>query len=116
MTIKKIYKNSAIGIVIFTLISMVWRDWHMPAGVIAGGLLGLFNLRGMVRSLSELQTSPTPNKTRIMVRSFVRLTLLFAAIILLAAFKAVNLVGLFVGFSVVLFCTVAEGFFSARQQ
>ena len=106
--------NATIGTVVFAAISAATGDWRFPLGVIAGGALGLFNLRGMARGLSELTTTPDP-KARIMAKSLVRLLLLGAAIVVLAVTHAVNLIGLLIGFTVVLTCVVAEGFLSARR-
>lgn len=114
MNLRRIYRNATVGTLVFAALGLVYGGWRFPAGVIAGGVLGMLNLRGMARGLEALTSDPDP-KARIMARSLVRLLALGAVIVLLALTRTVHLVGLLVGFIVVLTCTVTEGFFSTRR-
>lgn len=115
MKINRIYRNAGILLVLAAGASAAGGDWKFPLGVIVGGVLGLLNLRGMVRGLEDLTLVPDP-KASIMFKSLIRLFILSLVIIILAMTRTVHLVGLLVGFTVVLLSTITEGFRTARKE
>ncbi|KKL14254.1 hypothetical protein LCGC14_2517560 [marine sediment metagenome] len=94
------------GIAIAASAALFSRD--LAFGVFVGGLLGLLNVRGLARGITGLDIN-NPRPVRLFFGGAFRLFMLFTAIVLIAMTKKVDLVGLLVGFSVVVFVVVIEG-------
>jgi hypothetical protein len=82
---------------------------------LAGALLAAVNFRGMHRNLQGLMDTDRPT-AKLAVLSVVRLLIIFSVIILLAALRAVDLIGLMVGFTVVVVLVVKEGYSESQRE
>ncbi len=86
---------------------------YIPHSIIIGGLLGLANLRGLVWGIETLLGTARAN-TRLVYLSLLRLGILFLIIIILAAMRLINLIGLVTGLTTVFVVMVYEGIRKAR--
>lgn len=87
---------------------------YIPHSIIIGGLLGLANLKGLVWGIETLLGTQRAN-TRLVYLSLIRLGILFAIIITLAALRLINLIGLVAGLTTVFFVMIFEGLKEAKK-
>lgn len=87
---------------------------YIPHSIIIGGLLGLANLKGLVWGIETLLDTEKAN-TRLVYLSLIRLGILFAIIIGLAALRLINLIGLVTGLTTVFFVMIFEGLKRAKK-
>jgi len=115
MTMGKVYRQSAIVIIPLAVASAFIEPVKLPLGIVAGALLAAINFRGMTKNLQNLLGTERPT-VKLVFLSVVRLTVVFAVIIALAALKLVNLMGLMAGFTIVLVIVVKEGYVASQAQ
>jgi hypothetical protein len=106
--LKGVIKKSIFIILPAAIISAFFEWKRLPAGIIAGGVFGILNLRGLVRSVEGFIGSQKAT-VKIIFLSMTRLFLLFAAIFLLIWFKIINVLGMLFGFTVVFILILYEG-------
>lgn len=126
--IKKIIKQSLFIILPLTALSFL-ADWNsealkgisnfgvpglIPLSLLAGGVIGLANFKGLVWSM-ELMTGNYKAGKKIMVLGIFRLFILFVVITLLAYTRRVNLLALMAGMTIVFIITIKEGLKRARD-
>jgi hypothetical protein len=87
----------------------------IPASILIGGILGILNLKGLAWGIESLLGTHKANVT-LLILNILRLLILFIIITILVAFRLVNLFGLILGMTVVLFILIKEGLKMARQQ
>ena len=87
----------------------------IPASILIGSILGIFNLKGLAWGIESLLGTHKANVT-LLILNVLRLLILFIIITILVAFRLVNLLGLILGMTVVLFILIKEGLKMARQQ
>jgi len=87
----------------------------IPASILIGSILGIFNLKGLAWGIESLLGTHKANVT-LLILNVLRLLILFIIITILVAFRLVNLLGLMLGMTVVLFILIKEGLKMARQQ
>lgn len=121
MELRGLYRKTLLAVVPLSLAAAFIEPVRLPLGILAGGALGLFNLRGLKRGVenllavhAEAGTAPAPTG-RLIVMSFFRLFLLGAVIVLLAISRLVNLIGLLIGFTVVFTLLLFEGLKASRE-
>ncbi len=91
-------------------------EWKkLPLGILTGGLLGILNLRGLVRSVEGLIGSAV-STAKIVLLSMTRLLLLFLAIFVLIKFNLINILGLLSGFTIVFILILIEGVKMSKSQ
>jgi hypothetical protein len=112
--IKGIAKKSFAGVLAAAALSAVAGDRRLTAGIVAGGLLGYFNIKGLAWGVHGLLGSGKATG-RLIFFSMFRLFLLFAALAVLVYLKAVNVFGLLIGFTIVFTALLIEGLKNARQ-
>ena len=117
--IKKIYKHSIIAIIPVAVLSafVEWKfiEWrHMTLGIIAGGVLGLANIKGLAWGIGGLLGSHKSTAMMVFFSLF-RLLLLLIVISLLVYFKLVNIFGIIAGFTVVFIALMIEGLKYSRD-
>ncbi|MEJ2323590.1 MAG: ATP synthase subunit I [Nitrospirota bacterium] len=112
---RRVYKLAALIVIPLALASALIEPVKLPLGIVAGAVLAAVNFRGMHRNLQGLMETERPT-VKLAVLSVVRLLIVFTAIILLAALKAVNLIGLMVGFTVVVVLVVKEGYSESQRE
>ena len=115
MLVDKIYKKAAFIILPMAALSALIEPRHLPIGIIMGGVLGIYNFRGLNRGLANLLGTHRP-AAKLTLMGIGRLLIVFSMIILLAVTGVVNLVGLLVGFTVVLILLLIEGVKASRQE
>jgi len=112
--LKRVIYKSIIIILLCAAISAFYEWKKLPLGIIAGGLFGILNLRGLVRSVEGfINSNILPAKLILM--SFTRLFILFSAIFILLWFKIINVFGLLFGFTVVFVLILVEGMKVAKS-
>ncbi len=104
-----------------------WRNEHLrflglfgnpallPMSIVIGWILGIANLKGLVWGIDSLLGTQRAN-TRLVFLSLFRLGVLFAIIIILAALRLINLLGLLVGMTVVFIVLIIEAIKIAKEQ
>ncbi len=111
----KIYKQAAIIVIPLAIASAFIEPVKLPLGILAGALLATVNFRGMIKNLEGLMGTDRPT-AKLVFMSIVRLVVIFAVIIALAVLKVVNLLGLMVGFTVVVVLVVREGYIASQEE
>jgi hypothetical protein len=127
--IKKIIRQSLFVIIPLSLLSLL-VNWdskglsflrlfgnpnYMTISIILGAITGIANLKGMIWSI-EGMLGTTQGNLKLVLLSLLRLFILFAIIILLAALHLVNLLGLLLGMTVVFIFLIKEGLKMAKEQ
>jgi len=110
---KTVHKYSIILLVILAAASAVIEPRKLPVSILIGGVLGLANFRGMTVGLDALLGTHKP-ALKLMFLNIFRLIIIMTTIIILAALRVVDLLGLLGGFTAVLAVIVAEGLRTAR--
>ena len=106
--LKGVIKKGALIIIPSALISAFFEWKKLPLGIIAGGLFGILNLRGLTKSVKGFMGSGG-STAKIIFMSMTRLFILFTAIFILVWFKIINILGLVFGFTVILVLILIEG-------
>jgi hypothetical protein len=89
-------------LVVMVLLSLLWRSPPVTLGVLAGGLLVIFNYRSMGRSLTHLLNNPLPGAQKgFKINYFFRLAFIGFALYLLIVYAKVHPLALVIGLSVV---------------
>ena len=112
--LKRIYKRAIIILILLALLSAFIEWKKLPYSILIGGILGLINLRGLVKGVYNLIGSYRPT-AKIVISTILRLGLLAVVLILLFALKIVNVFGILIGFSVVFVLIIAEGLRIAKE-
>lgn len=117
--IKRVYKQAVFIILPLALLSAFigWGEdtGKMPLSIIVGGAIGLANLKGLVWGIESLLGTYKAS-TKLVFLSLLRLFILFAIIIILAALRLVNLFGLILGMTVVFALLIKEGLKNAKRE
>jgi hypothetical protein len=104
----RVVKKSLIIILPVAAVSAFFEWKKLPAGIIAGGIFGIMNLRGLVRNVEGIVGSEKA-VVRMVFLSMTRLFILFGAIFLLIWLQVVNVLGMLLGFTVVFVLILVEG-------
>ena len=112
--LKRVIHKSIFIILPCAVISGFYEWKKLPLGIIAGGLFGILNLRGLVRSVEGFINSNMLS-AKLILMSFTRLFILFSAIFILLWFKIINVFGLLFGFTVVFILILVEGMKIAKS-
>lgn len=120
---KRIYRRALIGLAIFAGLSIFlgWREmgaaWRikMPAGVVAGGVLALANLKGLAWGVTGLLGDQKAT-VKLVFFSFFRFMLLMIILLALLKLGLINPVGVLIGLTVVFTVLIMEGLVEARGQ
>ncbi len=102
--IRSIQRTSLIILLPLAAASLLIETRRLPLGILAGGVLGLLNIRAMAWGIQGLLGTQKTGGLMIFF-SQMRMLLLFILLAALAYLKLVNIFGLIAGFTVV-FCTV----------
>jgi hypothetical protein len=113
--VNNIYKKAAFIVIPMAIASVFIEPVKLPLGILAGALLAIVNFRGMIKNLEGLIGTDRPT-VKLVFMSIVRLMVVFAVIIALAVLKAVNLLGLMVGFTVIVVLVVKEGYIESQEE
>jgi hypothetical protein len=111
----KIYRQAALIIIPLAIASAFIEPVKLPLGILAGALLAIINFRGMIKNLEGLIGSDRPT-AKLVFLSIIRLVVIFAIIIALAVLQIVNLLGLMVGFTVIVVLVVRAGYIASQEE
>jgi hypothetical protein len=116
----EIARRNWIILVLFVLLSLLWRSVPITSGVLGGGLLAVAGYQSLYRSLKRMIANPSSGSSvRFRFGYFFRFAALATALFLLIVLAGVNPVGLLVGLSVVIvniFWTTIKRSFLARRR
>lgn len=106
--LKRVIKKGLFIIIPSAAISAFFEWKRLPLGIIAGGLFGILNLRGLTRTVEGFIGTKRPT-AKIIIMSMTRLSILFAAIFILIWLKIINVLGMLFGFTVIFVLILIEG-------
>lgn len=106
--LKRVIKKSIFIVLPALVVSAFIEPRKLPLGIFLGWLFGILNLRALTRNVEGIvgAENATP---RIVILNLVRLLTLFVAIFVLVYYRVVNVIGLLIGFTVVLVTILIEG-------
>ncbi|MBI4698112.1 MAG: ATP synthase subunit I [Nitrospirae bacterium] len=113
--LKGVFKKSIFLVITAAIISAFFEQKKLPLGIIAGGIFGILNLRGVVRSVEGFVGSESPSAGTV-IFNMIRLLMLFAAIFLLVWYKIINIIGLLIGFTIIFILIIVEGIKAAKSK
>lgn len=113
--LKRIYKRAILILLPLSLLSAFIEWKKLPLSILTGGILGLINLRGLVRGVYSLIGTYRPT-AKIVISTIFRLGFLAAVLIILFVLKIVNPFGILIGFTVVFVVILREGYLVAKEQ
>jgi len=113
--IRKIFKKSVVILVPLALISSFLEWKKLPASILAGGILGFLNVKGLAWGVEGLLGSHKATGRMIFFSMF-RLFLLFMILSLLVYLRLVNIFGVLLGFTVIFALVIIEGLRYAKDQ
>lgn len=112
--LKGVIRKSLIIILPAMVVSAFFAGWRLPTGIMAGGVLGILNLRGLARNV-EAFIGSEKTTAKIIFSSMARLFSLFVIIFAIVYFKIVNVFGLLFGFTVVFIFILIEGMKAGKK-
>jgi len=114
--IKRIYKQSAIFLILSAALSafVEWRK--LPVSILIGGALGLANLKALAWGIGGLVGTGEQVSGKLIFLSLIRLFILSVILIILLWLKLISIAGIFIGFTAVLVLLMVEGFKSAKDE
>jgi len=111
--IKRLYKQAVVIAIPLAALSFL-IDRKMPLSILLGAFLALLNLKGLSHGVKNLLSS-TKATLKLVILSLLRLTLVFAALVLLALSRMVNLIGLLIGLTIVFGLLLKEGLRASKE-
>jgi len=114
MLIRRIYKLSFAVLVPLALVSGFLEWKKLPLSVLAGGILGLLNLKALSWGVGGIVGTHKATGAMLFF-SMLRLFFLFVVLIILLWLKVVNIIGLLAGFTVVFTVLLIEGMKEAKR-
>ncbi len=112
--LKRVIKKSLIVLLPVAAVSAFFEWKKLPLGIIAGGVLGIINLRGLVRNVEGF-IGAEGLTAKVVLLSMTRLFILFTAIFILIWLQIINVPGMLFGFTVVFIFILYEGFQMSRR-
>ncbi len=112
--LRGVIRKSIVIIFPAAIIASFFEWKKLPIGIIAGGIFGILNLRGLVKSVEGF-IGAEGLTARILFLSMFRLLLLFSALTVLIWLKLVNVFGLLFGFTVVFALILFEGLRAGKR-
>lgn len=107
--LKRVIKKSTMIIVPAVAVSFVYGWDKVPAGIIAGWVLGIINLRSLSRNVKGLIGSERAT-AKLVFLSLTRLLAVLAVIAVLLYMGVIHVFGLLFGFTVVFALILVEGY------
>jgi hypothetical protein len=112
---KQISRKGLLILVPLAFFSAFIEGRRLPAGILAGGLLGIANIKGIAWGVKGLIGSGGPTG-RMVFFSMFRLLLLFGILACLVYLRLVNVLGVLVGFTVIFALVIVEGLRYAKNR
>jgi cbb3-type cytochrome oxidase subunit 3 len=111
--IKRINKLGMVILVAAALLSAAYEWKKLPFSILVGGMLGLFNLKGLAWGLRDFALYRASGK--VIFLSIFRFFTLAFILIVLAVLKLINLIGILIGFTIVFVLVLVEGIRTVRK-
>jgi len=112
--VKKIFR-SALLILLPLAAASAFLDWKkLPLSILAGGLLGFLNVKGLAWGVEGLIGSQRASG-RMVIFSLFRLLMLFITLSLLVYLGIVNIFGVLAGLTVIFVLVATEGLKYAKK-
>ncbi len=112
--VKRTFRLSAIILIPLSIFSAFTWGRTPAMSILIGGILGLVNLRGLARGVEGLIGSYKPTG-KIIFLSLLRLTALAFILAILFYYKAVDVLGILVGFTIVFAAIIKEGLKTVKE-
>jgi hypothetical protein len=112
--LKGVIKKSLIIILPVAAVSAFFEWKKLPLGIIIGGVFGILNMGGLVRSVRGVIGS-SKTTAKIIFLSMTRLFILFTAIFILIWLEIINILGMLFGFTVVFVLILVEGMIVGKK-
>jgi hypothetical protein len=112
--LKGVIKKSIFVILPLIAGSVFIEPKRLPLGIMFGWLIGIVNLRALSRNVRVFLGTEKAT-AKIVIMSMIRLFVLFSAIAILVYYRIINVFGFLVGFTIVLFFILIEGFRSGKE-
>jgi hypothetical protein len=111
---RKIFRSAVL--VLFPLAAAsAFLEWEkLPLSILAGGLLGFLNVKGLAWSVEGLLGTHRASR-RMVIFSLFRLLILFAILSLLVYLRLVNIFGVLAGLTVIFALIITEGLKYAKK-
>jgi hypothetical protein len=113
--LKRVIIKSLIILLPIALLSGFYEWKRLPLGIIAGGLLGILNLRSIVRNVEGFIGTGALT-AKVLIMSMTRMLFFFAMVAVLLWFRLINVFGMLFGFTVVLILILIEGLRVSKLQ
>jgi Ca2+/Na+ antiporter len=113
--IRKIFKKSVIILIPLAALSSLIEPKKLPAGIIAGGILALLNIKGLAWGVEGLIGAEKATAKMLFLSQF-RLVVLFVVITVLVYLRIVNVFGLLLGLTVVFALVLIEGYRHSKKE
>ncbi len=112
--VKRTFRLSAIILLPLSIFSAFMWGRTPAMSILIGGILGLVNLRGLARGVEGLIGSNRPTG-KIIFLSLLRLTALTFILGILFYYRAIDVLGILIGFTIVFAAIIKEGLRSAKE-
>ncbi len=113
MNPNKIYKRGVFALLCIAAVSAFF-DWKkLPLSIMAGGLLGLANLKGLIWGLRDFASHQLTG--RVVFWSTIRFFIIGLVLVILALLKLIDFIGILIGFTVIFILIVKAGIETAGK-
>ena len=113
--LKGVLKKSIFIIPPLIMVSFFIETRRLPLGIFLGWLFGIVNLRALTKNVQGL-LGPENATVKIVILNIMRLLALSVAIFMLVYYRIVNVIGLFIGFTVVFTLILIEGWKAGKSK
>jgi len=114
--IKRITKQTIIFLLPLSILSAFIEWKKFPISILIGGIIGLLNLKSLTKGVEELAgTYQQPPKGRLYLASFLRLFIIACILVIFILLKAINILGILIGFTGFFIILVKEGLKAAKE-
>ena len=115
--IKKVSRKGFVLILTLSTLSILIESNGLPMSILFGGLLGLFNFRGLARSVQSFTYTEGVKRParRIAALTMLRFSLFAIVLALLYKQDLINIPGFVIGFTLVVCLILFEGYLLMRK-
>jgi len=107
--VRNVFKKSALVLLPLAALSLFMDAKKLPDGILAGGILGLLNIKALSWGVRGLLGSEKATAKMVFFSQF-RLFVLFTILAAIVYLGLVNVFGLLIGFTVVFGMLLGEGY------
>ena len=103
-----LYRCALVVLPVSAILSSFYKWPYMSVSIAIGGSLALLNIKALSWGVGGLLGSEKA-APRLLFFSYMRLVALFIIIAVLAAYRVVDLIGIMIGFTIILILLLVEG-------